>query len=236
MQAELIYAAPDSTMAEYERLRKIANEATAIDVQAKIQSGGIGRNGHSWHSPLGGLWLTADLIHPMAQASFALYVGSCLHRLLISLFGLKDLSIKWTNDIYHRDSKLAGILCKYSSSQNRYVFGIGINLNNLPDPLLNEYRGTSLKAILGFDISIQTFKRLLLESIRAHAGELNQPSLYLDYCDEHLYGKGRACRIDTGAQIQGGSIEGIDELGNLILKDAPGNRQIISHGSILGID
>ncbi|MDP2173187.1 MAG: biotin--[acetyl-CoA-carboxylase] ligase [Candidatus Cloacimonadaceae bacterium] len=235
MQADLSYSTLDSTMLEYERLRAALSDDAGLIVQAGVQRSGIGRNERFWHSPKGGLWITMDIIHPEALPSFALYVGSCLHRLLIELYSLADLRIKWTNDIYYQEYKLAGILCKYNAAHNRYVIGIGINFNNMPDSVLDGFNGISLKTILGFDVSLERFKRLLLRAIHARTEELYYPQSFLAYCSEHLYGWNRFCTIDIGSGSACGIIQGLDCMGNLLLASSDGEPIRVSHGSILEI-
>jgi biotin-(acetyl-CoA carboxylase) ligase len=47
--------------------------------------------------------------------------------------------LKWINDIYVDNMKIAGVLCKASSTSSAHeqVVGIGVNLNSSPKSYLN---------------------------------------------------------------------------------------------------
>ncbi len=113
---------------------------------AERQRRGRGQRGHTWSSGEG-LNLTASLVlEPdflSVKEQFALSQAVALA--LCDLLADYDIEgrIKWTNDIYWRDRKVAGILIEHSlsgSSLSRTVVGIGLNINQkefspeLPNP------------------------------------------------------------------------------------------------------
>ena len=105
---------------------------------ADHQTAGRGRRGRIWESPLGSncyyslLWNTEQGFS--ALEGLSLTVGLVLIETLESL-GVKDLSLKWPNDVLWRGKKLAGVLVEVEGDANGYcdvVIGVGINLF-LPD-------------------------------------------------------------------------------------------------------
>jgi BirA family biotin operon repressor/biotin-[acetyl-CoA-carboxylase] ligase len=102
------------------------------------QRGGRGRRGACWLSPPGAglalsvFWRSA---HPVAlMATLSLVVGVALVDAAESL-GVRDLTLKWPNDLLHGGAKLAGVLVETVSGVDRtpgvpVVIGIGINLSH----------------------------------------------------------------------------------------------------------
>ncbi len=232
MRADLYYRSLDSTQSEYDRLRRLVTSGDRLCVRAETQTSGCGREGSQWCSPLGGLWFSFDLIHPQPVPSFALYVGFCLHELLLSLYGLDELRLKWPNDLYLHSRKLAGILCRHQGSANRYLIGIGINTNNPPDPELERLEAISLSAVIGFPVSNSTLCKLIINRVEKHSALLAEIHTYLRYCDRFLYGRNREAEVTSGNQVFLGSVLGLDESGALLLRSDSGEVTPIVQGSL----
>ena len=102
---------------------------------AEYQSQGRGRRGREWISPFGAnLYLSMywRLDAGMAAAmGLSLVVGVAVVEALESL-GIDDVKLKWPNDLYFRDRKLAGILVEMSGQAGaaaNLVIGMGMNLS-----------------------------------------------------------------------------------------------------------
>jgi BirA family biotin operon repressor/biotin-[acetyl-CoA-carboxylase] ligase len=121
-----------STMDVLHRLAARGAEEGTV-VVAEVQLAGRGSRGRSWHSPRGGLWLSA-LLRPAAGADvLSLRVGLAVESGLRSLASGLPLALKWPNDVMLRDRKLGGILCeaRWSGDTPAWVaVGIGINVRN----------------------------------------------------------------------------------------------------------
>lgn len=102
---------------------------------AEYQSQGRGRRGREWVSPFGAnLYMSMfwRLETGMAAAmGLSLVVGVAIVEALESL-GLEGIKLKWPNDLYHNDRKLAGILVELSGQAGgaaNVVIGMGMNLS-----------------------------------------------------------------------------------------------------------
>lgn len=101
---------------------------------AEQQTGGIGRLGRSWVSPRGGIWATVVLKPkiPIDRVFMITMAGAiAIARSLRKEYDLGAL-IKWPNDIYLGDSKVAGLLLELSAEADRVhyaLLGIGIDVN-----------------------------------------------------------------------------------------------------------
>jgi BirA family transcriptional regulator, biotin operon repressor / biotin---[acetyl-CoA-carboxylase] ligase len=100
-------------------------------VVAAIQTAGRGRQGRSWVSETGGLWLTAalpvgDALHGQPSLVAAVAVCDALRA------WVPDAGLKWPNDVLVRDRKVGGILVERLSLAELVAVGIGINVTCCP--------------------------------------------------------------------------------------------------------
>ena len=119
-------------------------------VVGERQTGGHGREGRTWQSPKGGLYLSV-LLRPSSErvSLIPLAAGVAVAEAVLEL-GVRA-ELKWPNDVLVSGRKLAGILAEASSSGSGVdwvVLGIGVNvaveLDALPDALRQS--ATSLAA------------------------------------------------------------------------------------------
>lgn len=109
-------------------------ELHGLVIIAEQQTGGIGRLGRSWISPRGGIWATVVLkpkipIDRVFMITMAAAIA--IARSLRKEFDLGAL-IKWPNDVYLGDSKVAGLLLELSAEADRVhyaLLGIGVDVN-----------------------------------------------------------------------------------------------------------
>ncbi|HCT4931670.1 TPA: bifunctional biotin--[acetyl-CoA-carboxylase] ligase/biotin operon repressor BirA [Morganella morganii] len=101
---------------------------------AEYQYAGRGRRGRQWISPFGrNLYLSLYWRleqGPAAAIGLSLVVGIVLAETLHEL-GASGVKVKWPNDLYLNDKKLAGILVELQGKTGdaaHVVIGIGINL------------------------------------------------------------------------------------------------------------
>lgn len=116
---------------------QLMNAGGSADPQALLaehQSGGRGRHGRGWHSPFGAnLYLSLAWTFPQwpaALTALPLATGVATTTALAPL-GLKDLRLKWPNDLWHHDAKLGGILIEQRAEAGgpcRVVIGLGLNV------------------------------------------------------------------------------------------------------------
>lgn len=114
-----------------ERMHELQSGAACI---AEYQQAGRGRRGRQWFSPFGAnLYMSMywRLDHgPAAAMGLSLVIGIIMAETLHAL-GANDVRVKWPNDIYLNDRKLAGILVELTGKTGdaaHIVMGAGINL------------------------------------------------------------------------------------------------------------
>jgi birA, biotin-[acetyl-CoA-carboxylase] ligase region len=104
-------------------------------VWADFQTAGRGQKGNSWESNdkenlLFSLLLTPDTIEASNQFIISQAVSVGIVEYLNSLS--QGFSIKWPNDIYYKDKKIAGMLIENDMSGKNIsasIVGIGLNVN-----------------------------------------------------------------------------------------------------------
>ncbi|NIG99023.1 MAG: bifunctional biotin--[acetyl-CoA-carboxylase] ligase/biotin operon repressor BirA [Serratia symbiotica] len=101
---------------------------------AEYQQAGRGRRGRQWVSPFGtNLYLSMFWRleqGPAAAMGLSLVMGIVMAEVLQRL-GAEDVRVKWPNDLYLNDRKLAGILVELTGKTGdaaHLVMGAGINL------------------------------------------------------------------------------------------------------------
>jgi BirA family biotin operon repressor/biotin-[acetyl-CoA-carboxylase] ligase len=107
-------------------------------VLAEEQTAGRGRDGRTWRSPLGGVWLAMLLRPPLpAPGVLSLRIGLVLADVVEELLGVTPASLsgpraalKWPNDVLLDDRKVAGILSEGRwQGDNLQWLGVGIGIN-----------------------------------------------------------------------------------------------------------
>lgn len=102
---------------------------------AEYQQAGRGRRGRQWFSPFGAnlymsMYWKLDQ-GPAAAIGLSLVIGIVMAEVLHKL-GAADVRVKWPNDLYLKDRKLAGILVELTGKTGdaaNVVIGAGINLS-----------------------------------------------------------------------------------------------------------
>lgn len=119
-------------------LKELASEQLLPDffsVRTNYQTAGRGQRGNHWESTPNDNLLCSVVLHPtFVSANRSFYISQIVSLSLIkSLEKFSDeCSIKWPNDIYWRNKKIAGILIEnqfLSNQVNQSIIGVGLNLN-----------------------------------------------------------------------------------------------------------
>jgi BirA family transcriptional regulator, biotin operon repressor / biotin---[acetyl-CoA-carboxylase] ligase len=148
------------------------------------QTAGQGQHGRSFASPLGGLYFSVLSVPQLVQADYPLItlaVGLACREVLSTL-GQVDIHIKWPNDLYIENKKMAGILCETipqitdTTIQSVVVIGVGINVNNMITDFPEEIQPlvTTLREYTSSSFDLSTVLKSLVSSIQQHIEELHR--------------------------------------------------------------
>lgn len=223
---------------------RLAEEGAAEGtvVIADAQTRGKGRLGRQWESPPGvnlyGSIILRPPIMPLHAPQLTFLSAVAVAEAIERSAGLAPV-IKWPNDVLVNGFKVAGMLNEMSAETERVdflVLGIGVNINMQRDQFPADLRhpASSLAIEAGHEVSRLSFARALLEFLDAH---------YVRYLAEG-YGPLRQAWLDRSAvmgrrvRISGqhgetrGTVEGIDEIGALLLRTAGGTVERVLAGDV----
>ena len=195
---------------------------------ADYQSKGKGRNDRVWNSnPCENLMFSFLLKNEelLKQSNIiSLLVAAEISKLLEEC-GIKNVSIKWPNDVLVGDKKVCGILAE-GQLPDYLVVGAGLNVNQKEFPEGLRRPATSLSLELKRDIDIEELKERLFKNIVNNLSNLKLDE-YLKYFKEHNYLLNKRVRVSINNQVFIGEVMGIDD--NFCL-------QILSRDMLLHID
>jgi BirA family transcriptional regulator, biotin operon repressor / biotin---[acetyl-CoA-carboxylase] ligase len=213
-------------------------------VRAGRQSGGRGQYGRTFSSPPGGLYFSI-VLQPDLQPEFlpliTLATGLAVCEVIMADTGLGAM-IKWPNDLYIGDRKVAGILCESMPEPRRssppkhwIIIGVGLNVNSelcdFPSelhPILTTLRVCSERT---YDLDI--FFQELVEAIVASVGLVRHDrSRMLKQWQVHDYLFNKKIVYSSGAVSLEGVGQGIGPEGGYRLRDAQHNVHTIIGGQL----
>jgi BirA family biotin operon repressor/biotin-[acetyl-CoA-carboxylase] ligase len=138
--------------------------------------------------------------------------------------------VKWPNDLLVDERKICGMLSELEAEADRVAFiniGIGLNVNN--DPSGIEPAATSLRAILGRQVSI---KDILARYLDAFEQRMQATAFdgVIEEWKQYTVTLNRDVRVVTAHEVLEGKAVDVDDTGALILKCADGSLKKILYG------
>lgn len=223
-----------STMdAAREMAKRGARQGTIVI--AEVQTRGRGRLSREWLSSEGGIYFTIILrprISPTCAPRVNLMASIAVAVTIKELYGLKA-ALKWPNDVLIAGRKVCGILAEMDAEMDVVNFvnvGIGINANvSIPR---FEKTATSLKDILGREISRKEFLSALLVEIERWQPFLMKADLLKEWkrLSATLNKEVRVMSLDE--EVMGRAID-IDATGALILRGKDGSLRTVLVGDCI---
>lgn len=192
------------------------------------QSAGRGQRGNSWEAAPGRNLTFSYLLRPDGvppQEQFILSQIASLAVVDVLSRYIDHVTIKWPNDIYYRDKKIAGILIEHNLSGmtiSRTIVGIGLNINqeafesDAPNPV-------SLSQITGEQYNLDDFLAKLLEAT-SQRYSCNKELLQSDYARVLYRREGFYPYRDSNGEFSA-TIKEVKPDGHLILCDTDGNNR-----------
>ena len=202
-----------------------------VAVTAQHQTAGRGQRGNVWQSQNGCNLLMSILVRPgnslEAKRQFLLSqaIAVSIHSAM-KCYGI-ETRLKWPNDIYVGNRKLAGILVELDYSGafvEQAIIGIGLNVNQTEfQPM--ERVPVSMKMLLGKDIPVEEVLRDVLCNFSNYYAEMhwgNSGLIAAEY-QALLLGFGEQCKfVDCKGCSFEAVMEGIEPTGHLLLRHVNG--------------
>jgi len=208
-------------------------------IVAEEQTGGVGRMGRTWVSPSGGIWVTIVLKPhmPVDHIFMITMAGSiAVARAIRKEFDIGAL-IKWPNDVFIGNKKVAGLLLELSAEADvvhHCLLSIGIDVNVPIDNFSPELqdRITSISIEMGHEVDRASLLARILKEFESRL-LLVESGEYDTIIREW---KSISCTLENRVQIRTlkNSFEGdavdIDEFGALIIRKENGRLERVIAG------
>ncbi|MCI6459365.1 MAG: biotin--[acetyl-CoA-carboxylase] ligase [Clostridium sp.] len=220
--------------------KKIGNELRDGSVIiSEEQTKGKGRLGRVWESKAGeGIWMSIILkpnIIPNKAPFITLIAGASIVKAL-NILGV-DAKIKWPNDITINNKKLSGILTELSAEIERVnyiVVGIGMNVKDTDFEEELQDKATSLYKE-NYNVSrIDIVKEILCQFEKLYLDyiEKDDKKEVLDICRQYSAIINKEIYVIKNDQKELVDCIGINEEGNLIIKNKDGKLEEIMSGEV----
>ncbi len=217
--------------------RGLQGAAEGCVLSADEQTGGRGRFGREFYSPMGNLYFSLllrpekridelRLLTPLAAVCVLEAVEEVLHL---------SCGIKWVNDLYYNGKKVCGILTEIHPrpdfTADFCVIGIGINVYRFPVP-------EKLQGIAGGLVEREETKRDLREDLMHCI--LQRFAFYYDQKDRSFMKRYRSSSILIGKKVIYETAAGelpitvtdINDAGELVVRDSLGEIRTLSDGEV----
>lgn len=208
------------------------NDISDMVVVAAHQTAGRGMDKNRWESEAGmnllfSIALNVNFLEAENQFKISQAVSVAIVETLSQFVDDKRLFIKWPNDIYFGDKKLAGMLIQNTIEGRMMgvsIIGIGLNVNqiefskDIPNPI-------SLKMISGQDFDLDNLLNQLVSSIKTKVESLRDKENQNEINEKYV---SRSYRFGIWSdyfyqnQVKSMIIRGFDKYGRLLLHDKEG--------------
>ena len=192
---------------------------------ADYQTAGRGQGTNTWESERGKNLTFSILLHPVdlpanRQFLLSMQVSLAICEALSEHIG--DLSIKWPNDIYWRNAKIAGILIE-NRLQGQVIrdsiVGVGLNVNQ------RQFQSDAPNPISLWQIcEHETDREQLLKDILAALDRLLGQEVREQYLSMLYRRKGFHPYVDKDGAFMA-ELEDVEDDGHLLLCDDSGGRR-----------
>ncbi|MBM3644692.1 MAG: biotin--[acetyl-CoA-carboxylase] ligase [Alphaproteobacteria bacterium] len=197
-------------------------------VWARQQTGGRGRRGRTWASPVGNLYCSTVLrpaCAPIRAAELGFVAALAVADLVPEGRGVR---VKWPNDVLVDGGKVAGILLETSVSGSglvdHVVAGIGVNVAEAPSAADMRYPA----ALLGG--TVETALQALAAALARRLAQWRRAGFGAVRADwlERAGPVGGPVDVRLADELLTGRFAGLDEDGALLVETDAGRRRIVS--------
>jgi BirA family biotin operon repressor/biotin-[acetyl-CoA-carboxylase] ligase len=198
--------------------------AEGFVVITENQFAGKGQRGNTWVAEAGknltlSVLFKPTFLLPSKQFYMSMACSLAVADWLVGI-NIKDVKVKWPNDVYVGNKKIAGILIENQIrgvSIQHSVWGIGININQTN---FGEFRATSVYNVSGVQQNLLTCFKTLMQAIEKRYLQLkagNSKQLKQDYLSTLLaYKTEQQFKDEVG--VFTGMIEDVLDTGHIVIR------------------
>ncbi|MCQ2776754.1 MAG: biotin--[acetyl-CoA-carboxylase] ligase [Bacilli bacterium] len=182
----------DSTSLYLKNNHALLEDMTFVD--ANYQTAGKGREDRKWISNRNEDLLCSLLIKNKSlieKYQSISILSACIVYEFLSNLGLKDIFIKWPNDVFIKDKKICGILLE-GQIYDYLAIGVGLNVNSLNHCGIYRIEPTSIKKELNKEFDLEVLKEEFFQTFDKYL-KMYEKGLYepLTIVRAHNYLKGK---------------------------------------------
>lgn len=205
-------------------LTNLSNKSSLVEgtlVVGNNQFDGKGQRGNKWLSEAGKSLTISMLLFPKIDLDRQFLFNKCISLSICETLKHFDISprIKWPNDIFIDDKKVAGILIENSIQQkiiSKSIVGIGMNVNN---ESLDFTFATSLKMHKSMHFDMDHLLVLLCKELERHYLLLKSDTKsIIERYNNQLYRVNLPTTFLANDSVVKGVIKKVDDLGRLVLE------------------
>ena len=201
---------------------------------AREQTSGKGQYGRDWASQKDG-----SILFSLRKCfsvdtnlnGLSLVIGMAIIKSIEEECQLKGLKIKWPNDVYYGNNKLAGILMENNIHKGAQYVVIGVGVNYHLDQKINiDIPWTDLAQILKKLPSFDTLTAAFIKNILAMSKDFESKGLsnLLSEWSDYDMLKGVKIRSTESKEFFEGKVDGISEYGALRISSPDGVKEVYS--------
>lgn len=201
---------------------------------AQEQTAGYGKRGRSFYSPAKtGIYLSLAFPNFQLKLEHAglltLAIGVAVVNVLKTKFSSYDFRLKWVNDIYLNDKKVAGILTE--KTKVGLVVGIGINISTVSFPKeISDHVGSITSGNFAFNAISKQLVQAIVQATKTY-----QNTSFLDEYRQLFYLQNKIVTLKLGQKTITGQVVKVDNQGRLVI-DHQGELTSYSSGEVTKVE
>lgn len=216
-----------------------AENDLAVWIWTAVQTAGRGRRGREWVAREGNFSATL-LMRPDCDAGkgaeLSFVAALALSDVLQAFSPVRQVELKWPNDVLFDDKKIAGILLESTASAGGKLdwlsIGCGVNLTFYPEDM--PYPAISLEAAgIAPPTSLEFLERLAAAFAKRYRNWIDEgfPSVRAAWLDR-AKGQGELIEARLGRETVTGTFTDLDETGALVIEQGDGSIRKITAGEV----
>lgn len=200
-------------------------------IAARQQTAGRGQRGNTWESAPGQNITMSALLHVAGiAAAEQFYISEAVALAVAATLDIyidpARVTVKWPNDIYVDDRKIAGILIEHSltgSGIDHTIAGIGLNVNQT-EFLSDAPNPVSIAMVTGRTFDTREVLDRLADNLEAMTCDIDRDDLHRRYLARLWRRDGLHRFAEPGGATFDASIDGVAPTGHLTLDTPAGPR------------
>lgn len=188
------------------------------------QTAGHGRRGRVWESPKGNLSFSVIFKVPDVAKAYLIniFAAQILIETLEKFVPHVPFHLKWPNDIWCHNKKMAGVLSELLPNSSIVLLGLGLNLNSARKDFSRELQNQiiTVQDVTGVHISADLFLKEFILRFAASLPLFQQYGLsqYLPKIQKQLQFLGEDVTLwENKTIVAEGKLQGIDADGHILL-------------------